>query len=166
MDIDAFVRLIDDSGLPAPGSQVVTAFEAATGLTLPDDYRAFLAKTPGGRLSKTVTFSLSGEEDGAEYLGRVAGLRTENSYSLEERVRSAAENAIPEGLLSIMTDRGGNALALAVRPDRFGQIFFLDHEVSDEGRPTIEEAESADWGYAIRFAATFSEMIAGFKAQD
>jgi hypothetical protein len=125
MDIDAFVRLIDESGLPAPGPQAVTAFEAATGLTLPNDYRAFLAKTPGGRLSKTVNFSLSGEEDGAEYLGRVAGLRTEYAYSLEERVRTAAESAIPEGLLSIMTDRGGNALALAVRPDRLGQIFFL-----------------------------------------
>lgn len=166
MDIDAFAQLIDNSGLPAPGPQAVAAFEAATGLTLPDDYRAFLAITPGGRLTKTVTFSLSGEEDGAEYLGRVAGLRTENSYSLDARVQTAAESAIPEGMLSIMTDRGGNAVAIAVRPDRLGQIFFLDHEVADEGRPTIEEAESDDWGYAIRFATSFSEMIAGFKAED
>jgi hypothetical protein len=167
MKIDAFVRLIEDDGLQAPGPQAVTAFEAATGLTLPEDYKAFLSTTAGGRLGRIVTFSLSGEEVGAEYLGVVAGLRTDDDYySLTERHRTAAEDAIPEGLLSIMTDKGGNDIAIAVRPDRLGQIFFLDHEVSGEERCTIEEAEAEDWGYAIPFAASFSEMMAGFKLDE
>jgi hypothetical protein len=166
MDIDAFLQLIDHEGLAAPGVEAVSAFEAATGLTLPDDYKAFLATTPGGRLSKLVNFSLCGDEVGNEYLGRVAGLRDDPSYSLEARVATAEEKAIPEGLLSIMTDKGGNAIAIAVRPDRLGQIFFLDHEVSDEGRATIEAAEGDDWGYAIPFASSFSEMIAGFNVED
>lgn len=55
------------------------------------------------------------------------------------------ELGIPDGLLSIMTDVGGNNIAIAIRPDRLGEIFFLDREVSGgEGRVSLERAESDD----------------------
>lgn len=171
MTLEELAAMIDGGGCPTPAAAQVEAFEALIGARLPDDYRAFLALTPGGRLYGRVLFSLAGEEIGAERVGCVAGLRpgaarspADAEVSLEERHRTASDCDVPRGLLSIMTDGGGNAIAIAVRPDRVGEIFFLDHEVSGgEGSPILEEAEGDDWGYAIRFASSFSEMVAGFK---
>lgn len=167
MKLDALLELIDTDGLPPPGSEAVTAFEASTGLHLPDDYRAFLAATPGGWIRVNVTFELVGElgpdEEGQEILGRVAGLRTDDSVCLEERVRTGAQDGVPVGLLSIMTDRGGNTIAMALRSDRFGEMFFLDHEVAADETPTLEEAEADDWGYAIPFAPSFTAFIEGLR---
>lgn len=153
-----------NNNVSPPEAAEIQAFETLIDMRLPEDYRAFLALTRGGRPSAHVVFSLDGEEIGSEYLRRVAGLNPDPDVSLEERHRMATACDIPEGLLSIMSDAGGNHIAIALRPDRFGEIFFLDHEVSGgEGRPSLEEAEGENWGYAIRFASSFSEMVAGFE---
>lgn len=157
--------MIDDGKARAPDGSQVEAFERLIGATLPSDYRAFLMMTSGGRLRGRVVFSLAGEDIGTEHLKRVAGLGSDKQFSLEERHRTASDCDIPDGLLSIMTDGGGNDIAIAIRPDRLGEIFFLDHEVSGgEGRVSLEEAESEDWGYAIRFASSFTEMVGGFRS--
>lgn len=96
-------------------------------------------------------------------MGSVYGLEAEGYTSLVERLTDAEEDAIPEGLLPFMRDRGGNTLALVLRPDRLGEMVFLDHEVADEGRATLEAAEADAWGYAIPFARSFAAMIAGFR---
>ncbi|MCJ2131332.1 SMI1/KNR4 family protein [Methylobacterium sp. E-045] len=164
MTPNELAAIIDGQTALVPDSAEIEAFEALIGARLPDDYRAFLALTRGGRLRGRVVFSLVGEEIGAERVGCVAGLCGEEDCSLQERHRTASDCDIPESLLSIMTDGGGNDIALVLRPDRLGEVFFLDHEVSGgEGRPTLEDAEGKDWGYAIRFASSFSEMVAGFR---
>jgi hypothetical protein len=164
MTPNELAAITDGEAGPVPTSAEIEAFEVLIGARLPDDYRAFLALTRGGRLRERVVFSLAGEEIGTERIGRVGGLCADADCSLEERHRTASDCDIPDGLLSIMTDGGGNDIALALRPDRFGEIFFLDHEVSGgEGRPTLEDAESEDWVYAIRFASSFSEMVASFR---
>ena len=163
MTVDDFIELIDDNGQPAPGASEVAAFETEHGLTLPDDYRAFLAATPGGRVQHNVLFSLSGETEGQEIMGTVAGLNGEGFTSLNKRLADVEEDAIPEDLLPIMRDRGGNTIAMVLRPDRFGEIVILDHEVSDEGRSTLEAAEADDWGYAIPFARSFTDLITGCR---
>lgn len=156
--------IIYDGKAHAPDPSQVEALETLIGAKLPSDYRAFLMMTPGGRPRGRVIFSLAGENIGTERLQLVAGLRSEHEFSLEGRHRTASDCDIPDGLLSIMTDGGGNNIAIAIRPDRLGEIFFLDHEVSGgEGRVSLEEAESDDWGYAIRFASSFTEMVGGFK---
>ena len=164
MTIDELVGLIDNGSLPPPGLAAVATFEAEHGLTLPNDYRSFLAATPGGRVRGNVTFSLAGEEDGQEIMGVVYGLGANDVYALATRLADAEEDAIPQDLLPAMRDRGGNTIALVSRADRAGEMVFLDHEVADEGRATLEVAEADDWGYAIPFAASFTAMVAGFKA--
>jgi hypothetical protein len=161
--IEEFITLIDADGLPAPGMAAVVAFEAEHGLALPQDYREFLAATPGGRLRSNVRFSLSGGPNGQEILSDVAGLQKEEYYSLAQRFAEAEADAIPLGLLSIMSDRGGNAIALVLRPERLGETVFLDHEVAEEGRAALEAAEAEDWCYAIPFARSFTDMIAGCR---
>jgi hypothetical protein len=169
MTIDEFLVLIETDGEHPPGSAAVAAFEAENGLTLPDDYRAFLGATPGGRVRGNVYFSISGEQDEPqdcqEIMGSVRGLRSTGTYALAERLATAEADAIPQDLLPVMTDRGGNVIALVLRPDRFGEMVFLDHEVGDEGRATLEEAEADDWGYAIPFADSFTAMVAGFASE-
>ena len=182
MTPNELASMIDGDGLPTPTMEEVEAFEALIGARLPDDYRTFLVMTPGGVVRGEVTFSLPGEEAGSHLLVDVAGLRS--CGSLEWRFQAASDRDTPEGLLSIMTDAGGNDIAVAVRPDRLGEIFFLDHEVAGldrdrlgepfsldhelagyEGRSSLERAESDEWCYAIRFAASFSELIAQFSIE-
>ena len=164
MTLDELASIIDGEGHPAPRADQAEAFELLLGAKLPDDYRTFLTMTPGGIVRATVAFSLVGEELGPEELGRVAGLGPVKEASLRERFLNASDYGTPAGLLSIMTDVGGNDIALSVRPDRFGEVFFLDHEAYDyNGRPSLEDAEHEDWAYATSFASSFSEIVARFK---
>ena len=160
MTLDEFLGEIDAGDLPAPGAAAVAAFEAAYDLTLPEDYCAFLAATPGGHIRGNVRFSLAGEAEGPEILNYVFGLLREDYSSLAQRLAGAETEAIPHGLLPVMSDAGGNTIALVLRSDRIGEMVFLDHEVADGGRATLEAAE-AD-GYAIPFARSFTAMITSF----
>lgn len=136
MTPNELAALIDGEAGLTPSLAEIEAFEAQVGERLPDDYRTFLTLTRGGRPRGRVVFSLAGEEIGAQRIGRVARLCEDEDCSLEERHRTASDCDIPEGLLSIMTDGGGNDIALVLRPDRLGEVFFLDHEVSGgEGAP-------------------------------
>ena len=162
MTLDEFLDQIDADGLPAPGAAAVAAFEAEHGLILPDDYRLFLAATPGGHIQGTIHFSLSGEAEGSEIMNDVFGLGAEGYASLAQRLMRVESDAIPQDLLPVMSDAGGNTIALVLRPARLGEMVFLDHEVCDEGRATLEVAEADDWGYAIPFARSFTAMLTSF----
>ncbi len=160
MTLDEFLSEIDTDNVPAPGAAAVATFASANDLTLPEDYGAFLAATPGGHIRGNVRFSLAGEAEGAELMNYVFGLLGEDHRSLKRLLAGAERDGIPQGLLPIMSDAGGNTVAIVLRSDRMGEMVFLDHEALNEGRTTLEAAE-AD-GYAIPFARSFTAMVAGF----
>lgn len=165
MTPNELAALLGNGTDPIPDQTEIETFEAMIGLRLPEDYRAFLSLTRGRRPRECVAFSLVGEDPGADRIASVGGLGARDvANSLVESHRTATDLEVPEGLLAIMTAAGGNDIAIALRPDRFGEVFFLDHELTEgEGRPALEDAENKDWGYAIRFALSFSEMVAGFR---
>ena len=73
---------------------------------------------------------------------------------------------IPEGLLTIGSDAGGNAIMLCLRDDRFGQIFLLDHElVAYEGEPEpLEEAE--EYGLVLFYSPSFSQLLNDLRIEE
>lgn len=164
MTFDELTSLIEDDGLPPPDAEVMVRFESMIGLALPEDYKGFLALTAGGLAYDHASYSMPRDPVPAGSLVRVAGLRSEPDVSLEERWRTANDLDVPFGLLSITTDGAGNDIAISLRPDRLGEVFLLDHEVSGgEGSPTLEDAEADDWVYAIKLAETFTDFVDGLR---
>ncbi len=160
MTSDELAKAIDGAGRPMPTVADLQSLEASLSSPLPDAYRAFLLATPGGIVRSDVRYSPDGGDTRTVEMARFAGLTAWDDDALGERFRAAANLQTPEGALSIATDPGGNDIVIALRADRRGEIFLLDHELADYGdRVTIEAAEES--GYASSLAGSFDDFIAG-----
>ena len=158
MTFDEVASLIDGAGHSMPTAADLQSFEVALGSELPDAYRAFLLTNQGGVVRGDVHFLSGGEDAITGKLARIAGLTINGDNALRDRIKRAKDYQTPLDALSIATDPGGNDFVMALRIDRLGEIFILDHEMASYGnRVTIEAAEAS--GYARRLAGSFSELI-------
>lgn len=107
-----------------PGSPIsISEFERRVGARLPNDYREFLLRWNGGTPSPN-TVSVPDLAD--VLVDRLYGVRDVRTNSdLEHELNSVSE-MLPEGVIPIGHDPGGNLFLLCVKGDGAGQVWYWD----------------------------------------
>lgn len=107
-------------------SEVLADFESQLGVKLPQDYRDHLLKYNGGD-PRPNTFDISPDE-GQSNVHNLYGLHDGPYYSNLREVVEVFKGRIPNGLLPISGDDGGNIICLGLSKKYLGKIYFWDHE--------------------------------------
>jgi SMI1/KNR4 family protein SUKH-1 len=102
---------------PLSEDQIAEVEEAANG-RFPDDYRRFLSEFGGSTFSETVTCRWSG---GSLHFGSFFG-----SEELLEAIENL-EDQLPDTIISIGDDGGGNLFCLGVSGADIGKVYFHNH---------------------------------------
>ena len=124
--------------------------EVRVGMTLPIDYKQFLAENNGGECMSGGAFRKAATGRRISGVNILLGLRDDPDYSLDTHL-SYLEGRIPERILPIAYDSGGNYLLLDCSDARRGRVYFLGLEAADPGRPPSVESLTL-------VANTFSEL--------
>ena len=93
----------------------------------PDDYMAFLQKYNGGE-PELRTFRCS-VDDGTSLINEFYGIGDMDS-NLED-VFEDLDGALPEGVIAIADDPGGNQICLGIRNDTFDKVYFWIHDLEN-----------------------------------
>jgi hypothetical protein len=131
------------------------AFEARIGAALPEDYRAFVLAHNGG-CPVPCDFLISAAE-GESSLHHTYGLHDGPAYLRLDDALDSYGPQLPEGLLPIADDPGGNAICLGLVGAARGRVYFWDHETG---------SEPPSWGDVIEMAPSFTAFCAGLSDMD
>lgn len=111
------------------------SFEKKIGLELPLEYKSFLLKHNGGECDPCVfDFIENGEESDSSISTFYAIGGIDDDYDLEENIDIYIndEKRLPDGLIPIAEDDGGNLVCISCTGDDKGKIYFWNHEEEDE----------------------------------
>ncbi len=140
----------DETGTTDEAS--IASLEHRLGVTLPADYRQFLSTVGGGR---PVTRDVFATADGV-----INGIRKfitlDGEYGFDYTLMMFADR-VPDVLLPIGRDSGGNLICLQVRGDRVGTVFFWKHNFE------AEEDEPPTWDNLTYVAPSFSALLDGLR---
>lgn len=139
---------------PALDPGAVAKLEHAIGATLPDDYRAFLLRTGGGRTAKSHRMFKLGRESVA--LNQLHRLDVPGSPLRSDGWRPTW---IPRELMSIGSASGG-IIAICLSGEHAGSIWYLD---TMDARPSGSNPRVAwhDRRDFTKLAPTFSAFVLG-----
>ena len=138
------------------GESEVAAFEAELGASLPASYREFLIEYGGGRPDPDAFDYKDGSEGSSVALFYYMDGDTKNYDSLRN-IRRTFAKAIPDSLLVIGHDPGGNQICVGISGDVRGNVIFWDHEFGD-----VDDLRTAiDEGGLRLIADDFREFLDG-----
>lgn len=108
---------------PAPGD--IEAFEAQLGCTLPEPYRAFVARWGRHALSSVPRFSFAraGEPARSACISQFFGFSTDGSSDLVQATLDTYAGRVPDDTVPIGRDPGGGLVLLGIDGARRGQVF-------------------------------------------
>jgi hypothetical protein len=112
----------------------IDAFEGRSSLRLPADYKRFLQTTNGGRQRSGGVIREFASQRKVSRVNLIFGLREESSYNIETHM-SYLDSRIPEKLLPIAYDSGGNYVLLDCNESRGGRVYFMGLELADPDVP-------------------------------
>lgn len=144
---------MDERG-PVISEGDVRAFESKIGATLPADYRDFLLQVNGGRTAQShTTFGL---RKGETILNSLHSLKEpDEQFDLETWW---AKHRVPDELLLVGYDDGGNHVCLVIRGEHLGEVWYFDvlNERPEDANPRVPWHNRRDF---IRLAGTFREFM-------
>lgn len=133
---------------PPTCEEQVAAFEKDLRHGLPAKYREFLIFYNGGRLQKDV-FTIRG--DGEDLANFFYGILGDGCYDLAGN-RSSFASRIPDDMLPIADDPGGNQICISLSLIDPGSIHLWNHEL-----------EFTPDGAITRLSDSFDEFIASLR---
>lgn len=133
---DSGTPLIFTDAGPTLTEAALRACEARLGVALPSDYRAFLLRHNGGRVSPS-DIELPEIEDGEVELRCLYGVGRPAAGDLEENQRGASARRIGRPGILIGDDSLGNEYLLSTTGDDRGTVHFVDLDAvwGDPDRP-------------------------------
>lgn len=142
------------------GLSDIEEYEAKLGVEFPDDYKEFLLKYSGQAPDRGPRFPYLDEYPGGDegILSVFFGIMPDSGYDLLEAT-DTYEGRVPEDLLPIAEDPGGNVILLGVGGEDRGKVYFFDHE---EERP-VPEGEEIDRSNLYLIANSFGDFIESLK---
>lgn len=142
--------------IPGALPESINHFEKVLKITLPLDYRAFMLKYDGG-IPEFTTFNIL-EDNNASVLSELFGLDTPLVTSSLEYNRCLYQDRIPADLLPIGGDVFGNRVVLGIKGERYGKIFFWDHENEAE-----EQASQIYYDNIFLISENFNTFLSELK---
>ncbi|SIO29885.1 SMI1/KNR4 family protein [Vannielia litorea] len=115
----------------------------ALGVQVPEPLVMLYASVNGG-LTRASVLPLPGGND--TVVNTVFALGGNAPYPLlaDETAELAEVGMLPEAALAFADDPGGNIFAIALDPEDFGRVFFIDHEVwVEDPAETLRESANA-----------------------
>lgn len=112
----------------------IAQFEARWGVLLPPEYKAFLLESNGGMPIVDI-FAIPGFHGQGSTLNSFYGIHNGPEHHQLDRACKVYEDRIPDDLIPIAYDAGGNAVCIGWEGERKGKIYFWDHEdeIDEEG---------------------------------
>jgi hypothetical protein len=134
---------------PSNHAERIAQLETNIGAPLPADYRGFLESTNGG-VPIPDGFHIS-DTEGDSMVHEWFGIHDEDYGNLEENV-STFRDRVPQGVLPIGRDPGGNLICIRTIGPGAGSIYFWDHEreAGEGSKPT--------WDNMSKLADSFSDF--------
>lgn len=147
------IQRMEECG-PQLSPEDIRRIESLTGISIPDEYRAFLLKHNGGRPIPN-TFPIEGLEnnpfgDIQVFFGIDDPVESCNVYWNYE----VHKGRIPSNLLPIACDDGGDLICVSLFGEDAGALLFWDRH-TEPRQPSYENV--------YRIAASFSEFIDGIR---
>jgi hypothetical protein len=112
------------------------AIEAALGVSLPHDYREFLQTYGCCSFGALVQFC-SMEGDGGP-LSLFFGSKSAGCYGLMRNIKML-QDRMPETIIPIGDDGGGNKVCLGIKGDERGKVYYWDHNNEWDEDDYLEE---------------------------
>ena len=167
----------NDSRYPILTEADIAAIEQENKVLLPADYRAFMLKHNGGKPSPR-WFDYS---DGTELTGsavqeffaiytkpeKETGLSVNLNLARQFRTYKRMETPrMPEELIPIGDDGGGNKICLCVSGEHTGCIYYWDHELECTGGTYEDGTPVTMWDNCYFVANSFTEFLDSLHEDD
>ena len=116
----------------------IAEFENEVGIKFPEDYKRFMLKSNGGTPEEEWLYDFFDEVTEAE---NTSVIREFFSLFSDEAVKMSNlkkiyktmtyEEMIPNDMLPIADDPGGNVIGISLNKDDYGYVYFINHEYDD-----------------------------------
>jgi SMI1-KNR4 cell-wall len=127
--------------------------ESRLSIHLPQDYKNFLLSHNGGRTEPWMMFNIQGNEsDSHAIAGFFFGIGGDGNIDLEAN-RRVYSDRVPENILPIASDPGGNLLCISVSGEDEGKLYFWTHEEE------CEEGETPSYENLYPVADNFENLL-------